>query len=104
MRSTVSRPPRGEVEITAWSFSNDLLRRLIEIAIVAVVALVVWLAARRMGPGSVAWLKTRTGSTLLICLGLLSFLGGILPVVGLAAVVSGCGLLVHRRACGGRAC
>ncbi len=96
--------PRGEVEITAWSFSNDLLRRLVAMAIVAVVALVIGTAARRMDRGRFAWLETRTGSTLLICLGLLSFFGGILPVVGLVAVVAGCGLLVHRRVCGGQAC
>ena len=96
--------PRGEVEITARSLADDLLRRLVEIAVVAVVALAVVLAARRIGRGSVAWLKTRSGSTLLICLGLLLFCGGILPVVGLIAVVAGCGLLIHRRVCGGHAC
>jgi hypothetical protein len=87
--------PQGEVEITAWSLSDDLLRRLVQIAIVAVVGLVVWCVTSLMGRGSFAWLETRTGSALLICLGLLSIFGGILPVVGLLAVVVGCGQLIH---------
>ncbi len=96
--------PRGEVKITAWSLSSDLLRRLAEMAIVAVVALAIWFAARLVGRGGFAWLETRAGSTLLVCLGLLSCLGGVLPVLGLVAFVAGCGLLVHRRVCGGHKC
>ena len=91
--------PRGEAQITARAFSGDLLQRLIEIAAVAVVAIVAWFAVRLIRSRSFAWLAKPAGSTLLVCLGLLSLCGGLLPVVGLVAVVAGCGLKVHRRWC-----
>ena len=91
--------PRGEAEITARALPRDLLQRLIEIAAVAVVAIVAWLAVRRIDRGSFAWLAEPAGSTLLICLGLLSLCGGLLPLLGLVAVVAGCGLKVRRRWC-----
>jgi hypothetical protein len=89
--------PRGEVEVTARTVSKSLLQRLIEIAVVLVVVLVAWYASRLIGAGTFGWFAGRTGSTLLICLGVLSFCGGALPVLGLAALVTGCGLKVHRR-------
>ena len=91
--------PRGQSQITARAFSRDLLQRLIEIAAAAVVAIIAWLAVRRIDRGSFAWLAKPAGSTLLVCLGLLSLCGGLLPLVGLVAVVAGCGLKVHRRWC-----
>ena len=94
--------PQGEVEIAAREVSNDILRRLAEIAVVAVAALVVWFAVQSARRGRFAWLAERTGSMLLICLGALSFCGGILPVLGLAALVAGCGAMVQRRMCGTR--
>ena len=89
--------PRGEVEVTARTVSKSLLQRLIEIAVVLAVVLVAWYASRLIGAGTFGWFAGRTGSTLLICLGVLSFCGGVLPVLGLAALVTGCGLKVHRR-------
>jgi hypothetical protein len=89
--------PRGEVEVTARTVSKGLLQRLIEIAVVLAVVLVAWYASRLIGAGPFGWFAGRTGSTLLICLGALSFCGGALPVLGLAALVTGCGLKVHRR-------
>jgi hypothetical protein len=91
--------PRGEAEITARAFSNDLLWRLTAIAAVAVAALIAWLAVRLLRSLSLAWLAKPTGSTLLICLGLLSLCGGLWPGVGLAALVAGCGFKVHCRWC-----
>ncbi len=89
--------PQGEVEITARAVSTELLRRLIEIAVVAAAALVVWFAIKFAQRGGLAWWAGRSGSTLLICLGLLSLCGGVLPVVGLAAVIVGAAAKIQRR-------
>ena len=89
--------PRGEAKITAQAVSDGLLRRLIEMALAGVIALAAWFAIRLARSGILARLATPIGSTALICLGLLSFCGGVLPVVGLVAVVAGCGLKVRRR-------
>ena len=89
--------PRGDVEITAREASNDLLRRLVELLIVAVVSFLVWLAVKYARRGSFGWLVERTGSTMLICLGLLAFFFGVLPVVGLAAAAAGCGTMILRK-------
>jgi len=91
--------PRGEVELTARLVSGDLLRRLMEIAAVAVAALAVWFIAAVAARGGCAWLTGRAGSTVLICLGLLSFVCGVFWVVGLAAVVVGCWAKIRRYAC-----
>jgi hypothetical protein len=91
--------PRGDVEITAREASNDLLRRLVELLIVAVVIFLAWLAVKYARRGSFGWLVERTGSTMLICLGLLSFFFGVLPVVGLAAVAAGCVAKLCRKTC-----
>ena len=89
--------PRGEVEITARTVSKGLLQRLIEIAVVLVTVLVVWYASRLIGAGTFGWFAGRTGSTLLVCLGALSFCGGAWPILGLAALATGCGLKIHGR-------
>ncbi len=91
--------PQDKVEITAREVSDDLLRRLAGIAIVAVAALIAWFLISLVRRGSLARLTGPTGSTLLICLGLLSLFCGVLPVVGLAAVVAGCGAKIGRKLC-----
>jgi hypothetical protein len=88
--------PRGEATITAQAFSSDLLRRLIVLAIVVVVAIAAWLVVRRVRMAHFAWLATRSGSTLLVCLGLLGLITGLLPWAGLAAILIGGILKVHR--------
>ena len=81
--------PRGDVEITARSVSNDLMTRLAyALGIVVAVLLVRWLIhfARQ---GRFNWLNTRAGSTCLICFGLLALFTCIFPLLGLVALVAG---------------
>ena len=87
--------PQGEVEITATAFSSKLFRRLIEIAIAAVAALIVWFVVNRIDRSAFHWLATPPGSTALVCLGLLSLCGGVMPILGLAALVTGAGMKIR---------
>jgi len=70
--------------------------RLVEIGAVAVALLLVWIVAVMIRRGMFDWLATPISATLLVCLGLVSLCGGIVPVVGLVALVAGCGLLIQR--------
>jgi uncharacterized membrane protein len=76
--------------------SNDLVRRLVEIGAVAVVLLLVWMVAGMIRRGRFDWLAKPISAGLLIALGLLSLCGGVLPLVGLAALVVGGGLMIQR--------
>jgi hypothetical protein len=91
--------PRGESHITARAFSNALVRRLMELAAVVLLAMAAWFVVRCIRKRSFAWLATPIGSTLLLCLGLLSICSGILPIIGWVAIVAACGLLVRCRVC-----
>ena len=88
--------PRGEQEITARYLSGDVVRRLVELAWVAVAVLVVWFIVGLVRRGRFDWLARPTGSWLLIGLGLFSLLVGVFPVAGLVAIVFGCGLKIRR--------
>ena len=88
--------PRGSMEITAHNLSSDLLARLRDLAIVVVVALAVWAIAGLICRGRMAWLRWLAGSWLLVLLGVLSVIAGVLPLVGLAAIVLALTLKVHR--------
>ena len=88
--------PRGEQEITARYLYGDVVRRLIELAWVAVAILVVWFIVGMVRRGGFDRLAQPTGSWLLIGLGVVSLFGGILPVVGLILIVIGCWLKVQR--------
>jgi hypothetical protein len=87
---------RGDEEITARTASNDLVRRLVEIGVVAVALLLVWLVAMLIRRCRFDWLTKPASSTALICVGLLLLLSGFLPLVGLIALVAGCGLAIQR--------
>jgi hypothetical protein len=90
--------PRGEVEITAWAVSDNLLTRLLEVAAVLVAVGVLGYLVRLARAGRFARLWGATGSTLMVCVGLLALLFGILPVAGLAALVAGIAIKVRRAA------
>ena len=90
--------PRGEAEITARAFSSDLWQRFWQLALVAFAALLIWSAASWALKGGLAWLAKPAGSTLLICLGLLSVFT-LMPLLGLAAMATGCGLKARRHYC-----
>ena len=95
--------PRGDKpEITARNVSNELLIRLGEMAFVVVALLVIWSVAKLARRGGFRWTAQPSGSTVLICVGLLSLCGGVLPVLGLLVAITGCGLKIHRAACATR--
>ncbi len=95
--------PGGDATITGRNVSNDLLRRLIDVGIVAAVLLAAWIVVglvrriRGHRRGAVVdGLARPLESWLLIAVGVLMLLGGVLPVAGLAAILAGCGLKLHR--------
>ncbi|MBU4399765.1 MAG: hypothetical protein KKE86_10575, partial [Planctomycetes bacterium] len=88
--------PRGEQQITARYLSGDVVRRLVELALVGVAVLVTWFIIGMIRRGGFDRLARPAGSWLLIGLGLFSLLAGVLPVAGLLAIVVGCWLKVRR--------
>ena len=88
--------PLGNQEITARTASNDLVRRLLEIGVLAVVLLLAWLVVGRVRQGGFHWIGQPLAAVLLIGLGLVSLFGGVIPIVGVAAIAAGCGGLLHR--------
>ena len=97
--------PRGEVAISARAVSNRFLDAL-EHSGVVVLAIVVgvglfWIVRHRR----LAGLAEAGGTTVLIVLGVASIITGVLPVVGLAAIVFGAALRARavRREAGGAA-
>ena len=89
--------PAGDVEITARHVSGDLLRRLIGVAAVAVALLVLWFVVRVVRRGKFAPPRQPIAAVVLIFAGLISLCGGVLPLVGLAAIAIGCGLEIYRQ-------
>ncbi len=81
--------PLGEQQITARYVSGGIVRGLIELAIVLVAFIVAWLIVAAAFRGGFDWLARPAGSWLLICLGLLSLIGGVFPWAGLALFVVG---------------
>jgi hypothetical protein len=81
--------PRGEVRIIARGISQPLASRLIRLLVIAIGAIVVWLAylvLRRCVP---VILRTSAGAALLIVLGLASLVSMTFPLIGLAVLIIG---------------
>jgi hypothetical protein len=89
--------PQGDVEITGRHVSGNLLGRLIGIAALAVGLLVLWFAVRAIRRANIGPPRRPVAAMLLVIAGLISLCGGILPLVGLAAIAVGCGLEIHRQ-------
>lgn len=85
--------PRGEAELTARTISNATVAKLELLAGLAVASVLVWVALRLIRRGALAWFRRPLGATLLVVAGLASLCGGVLPVAGLIAIVSGIVLL-----------
>jgi hypothetical protein len=85
--------PRGEVELTARAVSSELVDRLRQLAL-ALAALVVLLVVYRLLRRG--WFATSLGSTIAIFGGLISICVGLLPGVGLVALVGGVVVKVRR--------
>ena len=89
--------PRGELEITAWTVSQNVTRGLTGIlgAIAGLAA--AWIILRAIGRGWFAWLASRAGSWLLIVGGLGSMFLGVFPVLGFFALLAGIILKIRPR-------
>ena len=88
--------PRGSMEITARNVSSDLVARVRDVAIVVIAALAAWAIAGLLMRGRLAWIGWLAGSWLLLLLGVLSIVAGVVPLLGLAAIVLASTLKVHR--------
>jgi hypothetical protein len=98
IRGTLLRftTPRGDASVTARNVSNDLLRRLLDVGIVAAVLLAAWIVVGLLRRIRYEGLARPLESWLLIAVGALMLIGGVLPVLGLAAILAGFGLKLHR--------
>ncbi|MFZ1935523.1 MAG: DUF1559 domain-containing protein [Thermoguttaceae bacterium] len=88
--------PRGDEQITARSIANDLVLRLVEIVVAAAALLVLWAVVQIIRRGRFDWLATPIAAAVLISLGVISLCGGLLPIIGVVALVAGCAVLVQR--------
>ncbi|MGD0897158.1 MAG: DUF4974 domain-containing protein [Thermoguttaceae bacterium] len=88
--------PRGDVQITARTVSNNLLARLLHLAVMVGVVLVAWCAVRLARSGRLSRLSRPGTSAMLTATGVLSIVTGILPIVGLAAMIEGLMILARR--------
>jgi len=86
--------PRGEAELTARTISNNMLAKLGLLAGIAAACLLIWAAFWLVRRGVLVWFRRPAGAALLAIAGLVSLCGGLLPVVGLVAMLAGIGLLV----------
>ena len=85
--------PRGEIELTARAVSGELVERFRQLALALAAALVLLLAYQVLRRG---WFATRLGSTLAIVGGLISLCAGLLPGIGLVALVGGIVCITRR--------
>lgn len=90
--------PRGDETITARAISHRFTERFIRLVVaivaVAIVAFAAWFLSRQNFTGLVG----RRLANVMIVLGMISLLGGVLPVVGLLTVITGCTMRsrIHR--------
>jgi hypothetical protein len=87
--------PGGDIEITGWEVSQDVLSRGGSTGAVAVVLVVVLGMVRLARRGALRWLDRPAGRILLVCLGVLALLTGFLAA---AALLLGAGVILLLRA------
>jgi autotransporter-associated beta strand protein len=86
--------PRGEAELTARSVSNSTLTKLELLAGIAAASLMIWAAFWLVRGGILVWFRRPLGAILLAVAGLAALCGGVLPFIGLIALLAGIVLLV----------
>ena len=97
--------PRGDAELTARTVSNSMLTRLESLAGIAAASLLVWAGFWLIGRGALNCFRRPAGAAVLAIGGFMALCGGLLPLVGLIAMLAGIGLLVvhfWRRRAGSR--
>ncbi len=88
---------RGEVELVAQGTSRKMLDKLGQLGVILLVVVVVLAVVQLARHGGLSWLKSRSGSTTLVVLGLLALLIGVLPIAGSVALIVGLALKLPRR-------
>jgi hypothetical protein len=90
--------PRGDIELQAHSVPVVVLSRLASLAAVLVALLVAWLLSRESSlRAAVGLLNSTTCGVALAIFGLISVVGGILPLAGLLAIVVGLVITIRSR-------
>jgi hypothetical protein len=90
--------PRGDIAITASAIPASALDRLIGLVAVLVAILAAWLLSREKSRQVATWLVSSTaGGVAVLAVGLVSLLLGILPLLGLVALVAGLAIVVRSR-------
>jgi hypothetical protein len=74
--------------------SNSALKKLEFLVGLVVACVLLWFACRLISRGLLRWFAHPLGAALLLVAGLAAMCGGVLPVVGGLAFVTGIGLLI----------
>ena len=86
--------PLGDVEITAHSISDELLKRLAYAAgAIVIILLLGWFVRRGVRQGY-TWCVQSSATTAMILLGLVAIFLGVLPMLGVIAVLAGIALKI----------
>jgi hypothetical protein len=88
--------PRGDVLVTARTVSNDLLARLLHLAVVVGVVLAAWCIVRLVRSAGYRQLSRPRSGAVLAVAGIASVVTGIFPIAGLAAMIGGLVILGRR--------
>ncbi len=88
--------PRGDEQITVRNMSNNLVWRLVEILCVAAALLVLWAVIVMIRHRLFHWMTHPIIAAVLIAVGVISLCGGLMPIIGVIALVAGCAAAIQR--------
>jgi hypothetical protein len=88
--------PRGDITITAEAISNDLVWKMIYLAVALAAIVVISAGLRAAFRGSLGWLARPGANTVMVCLGTLAIVCGILPYAGAVLLLVGLALPIRR--------
>ena len=88
--------PRGDEQITVRNMSNNLVWRLVEVLCVAAALLVLWAVIVMIRHGLFHWTTHPVAAAVLIAVGVISLCGGLIPIIGVIALVAGCAAAIQR--------
>ncbi len=95
--------PRGKIEITAVAVRDGFLAKLGYLAAALVAVIVIASTLRALRRGRMRWFGSPPAIALMVCLGTLSMVFFVLPVLGAILFLIGVALLIHRACVRGRA-
>jgi hypothetical protein len=88
--------PRGEIEITAQAVSDGFLAKLAYLAAALAAVIVLASLLRAIHRGGMRWWGSPLAAALMLCLGAVSMVFCVLPVLGAILFLVGVALLIHR--------